>query len=198
MIHLNGNLLCTIDTETTGLDPDQHEIFEICILPLDYKLEVSRDIIPFNIKIRPEKEDNIEWGAMQATQQDFMQLCQTGLDKWVAADLFERWFEKLGLAERKRIMPLAHNWIFDKVFIQKWLGNAAFDLHFDGRYRDTMSLALSINDEYDAKNERVPFPKLNLSYIATQLKLDFDKVHNALDDCILTTQVYKELVYRRF
>ena len=198
MKHLNGHLLCAIDTETTGLIPGKHEIFEICVLPLNSKLEVSRDHLPFNLKLRPEKVDDIQWEALNVTQMDFMELCSTGMDKWEAADLFVSWYEKLGLADNKRIMPLAHNWVFDAPFIKEWLGFAEFNLRFDGRYRDTMSTALTINDQYDIKNEPCPFPKVKLSYLASCLKIEYDKTHNALDDCVLTAKVYKELVHQRY
>ena len=198
MIHLNGNLLCAIDVETTGLDPQKHEITEICILPLDNNMEVRRDVVPFNIFMKPEKIQNIDWDAITVTQTDFMKLCQVGMDKWEAADLFEEWFAKLQLPERKRISPLAHNWPFDREFIKEWLGVTSFESHIDGRFRDSMALALAINDEYDAKNEPIPFPKVKLSYIASTLKIDFDKIHNALDDTVLTAKVYKQLSRRQF
>lgn len=198
MIHLNGNLLCAIDVETTGVDPQKHEITEICVLPLDAKLGIRKDIVPFNIFIKPEKVENIEWDALRVSQTDFMKLCQNGMEKYQAADLFDEWYDKLKLPERKRISPLAHNWPFDREFIKEWLGTASYELHIDGRFRDSMATALAINDEYDAKNEPIPFPKVNLSYIASTLKIDFDKIHNALDDCVLTAKVYSDLIHRRF
>ena len=198
MRHLNGNLLCVIDVETTGLDPSKHEITEICILPLDEKLNVSRKVLPFNIMMKPSNPDNVEWDAIKVTQIDYMKLCQEGMDKYEAADLFEEWFAKLGLPERKRISPLAHNWPFDRGFIREWLGPTSFEMHIDGRYRDTMAMALAFNDIADVNAEAYPFPKVALSYIASTLKIDFDKVHNALDDCVLTSKVYKEMIHGKF
>ena len=116
------------------------------------------------------------------------------MDKYEAADLFVEWFYKLKLAENKRIMPLAHNWTFDSSFIKKWLGPKTYGFHIDGRYRDSMSIAQYINDKADHKNERIPFPKVNLSYIASQLKIPHESAHTALGDCVVTGEVYRELV----
>lgn len=194
MIHLNGNMICVIDVETTGLDPENHEIVEVCFLPLDAKLEVRRDIVPFDIKIKPEKIDNINWEAFKINKTDFFKLCETGMDKYEAADLFEQWVEKLGLPDRKRISPLAHNWKFDNAFIREWLSPPTSGLWIDGRSRDTMEVALYLNDRADHRNEQIPFPKVNLGYLASQLKIQGGKAHTALGDCITTAKVYKELI----
>jgi DNA polymerase III epsilon subunit-like protein len=192
MLHLNGNLLCAIDCETTGLYVGTHEICEICILPLDGDLKVRRDVIPFNLFIKPEKDVNVD--SLAVSQTTLFEIIQKGMDKYEAADLFQEWYDKLKLPEFKRISPLAHNWPFDREFIREWLGVKCFEQTIDGRFRDTMSTALAINDLYDRKNEMIPYPKVKLSYIASCLKLDYDRVHNALDDCVLTAKVYRELL----
>lgn len=193
-MHLNGNVLCAIDTETTGTDPEVHEIVEICFLALDAELQPRRDIVPFDIQIRPEHEESIDWDAFKKNKIDFFKLCQTGLDKHDAADLFESWAEKLKLPQNKRISPLAQNWVFDCQFIRKWLGPRTFEYYIDGRYRDVMSCALYENDKADRKNERVPFPKVNLAYLCSQMKIEHDRAHTALGDCLSTAKVYRDMV----
>lgn len=195
LLHLNGNVLCAIDCETTGLIPGKHEIVEICFLPLDANLKPKRDIVPFDIQIRPDNTDDIDWDSFKVTKIDFARLCQSGIDKYDAADLFERWAEKLQLAMNKRISPLAHNWVFDSAFIRAWLGPKTYEYYIDGRYRDVMSTGLYLDDVEDRKNERIPFPKVNLSYMASQLRVPHERAHSALGDCITTAEVYRELVY---
>ncbi len=194
MIHLNGNLLCAIDVETTGLEFDKHEIVEVCFLPLDAKLNPREDIVPFDIKIKPEKVDNIDWDAFKVTKIDFFKLCESGLDKYDAADLFEQWVEQLKLPDRKRISPLAHNWKFDNTFLGEWLSILTRDLYIDGRARCTMSDALLINDRADHRNEQIPFPKVNLGYLASCLKIQHKGAHSALGDCLTTVEVYKQML----
>jgi oligoribonuclease (3'-5' exoribonuclease) len=137
MIHLNGNLLCAIDTETTGLRPFYHDICEICILPLDANIEILKDITPFYCQIIPRNVDRIDLSAMSVNKLQMSNIMRYGIDSFKAADLFEQWFNNLGLGIRKKISPLAQNWKFDWAFIMDWLGVQNMDYFFDGRYRDT-------------------------------------------------------------
>lgn len=194
MIHANGHAICAIDCETTGLDPDHHEIIEIAFLPLDFNLQPRRDVPFFEILIRPDNVDNIDWDAFKISKQNFNDLLTRGLDKYDAADLFVDWWSKLKLAYNKRIMPLAHNWAFDMQFIKKWLGPKTFHYHIDGRYRDTMNACQFLNDISDKKAEQTPFPKVNLTYVAQTLKIPHTRAHTAMGDCLVTAEVYRELI----
>lgn len=193
-VHLNGNVICVIDVETTGLDPEIHEIMEVCFLPLDSTLKPRKDIIPFEVQIKPEHPETADMDAVKISKMDFLKLCETGLDPYIAGDLFLHWIEKLKLPERKRLSPLAHNWKFDQAFIKVWLGETAFSTYIDGRSRDTMEVALFLNDRADRRNEEIPFPKVNLGYLASQLKIPHNRAHRALDDCVVTAEVYRHFV----
>jgi DNA polymerase III epsilon subunit-like protein len=198
MLHLNGNVLVVCDVETTGLRAGYNEITQVAFLPLGPDLKPKRDIVPFDLLLKIEHEERIDWDALRVTKTDFFKHQQVAMCKYEAADLFEDWVQKLKLPERKRISPLAHNWKFDQSFIVDWLGHASFELFFDGRARDTMEAALYINDVYDNRNEPIPFPKVNLSYIASMLKIPHDRAHNALADCVITAEVYRLLVAGKY
>jgi DNA polymerase III epsilon subunit-like protein len=198
MITLNGNVLCAIDVETTGLNPGFHEITQVCFLPLDENLKPRKDIVPFDLNLHIDYEERIDWGALRISKINFLKHQQQAIDKYRAADLFEDWVEKLNLPLNKRISPLAHNWPFDRAFILDWLQPIGFGNYIDGRFRDTMALASSINDIYDRLNEPVPFPKVNLSYIASMLKIPHEGAHNALNDCVVTAQVYASLLRKGY
>ena len=51
MQHWNGNQLCVVDVETTGLDLFWHEIIQLCILPLDSDINPRTDVSPFYINL---------------------------------------------------------------------------------------------------------------------------------------------------
>jgi DNA polymerase III epsilon subunit-like protein len=192
MIFANSHQLCVIDVETTGLNPDKHEIIEICFLPLDESLSFIKKPVPFNIKIKPEKE--IDFEAFNINTIDYDDLMNTGIDKWKAVDLFIDWFDLLRLPPNKRLLPIAHNWFFDASFIKQWLGSPTFDSYIDSRARDTLMMCQFINDSHSMRHDNVPFPKQTLAYVASQLDIEHTRAHNALDDCVVTAKIYKQLL----
>jgi DNA polymerase III epsilon subunit-like protein len=202
MQHLNGNLLCAIDCETTGLDPMVHELVQICILPLNSNLEPIRSVLPFYVEIKPEHPDRVSKEAMSVNMIDLATICQRGHDRFKAIELLENWMAKIGLpytkfGTRKKITPLGHNYQFDKGFIQAWLGHEQYDELFHYHYRDSMIAANFINDRasFLTPGEPVPFSKVNLSWLAKQLNVQTDRAHDSLQDCLTTAGVYRKLLF---
>lgn len=194
MVHLNGNLLCVVDTETTGDRPGFHDLIQICVLPLDSELEPYTKIVPFYTLLKPRRPENCHSDIIGKNRERICDAAIRGLDPDMACDLFDEWYGKLGLLEKKRISPLAQNWPFDRAFLIDWLGPESFDRYFDARYRDTMVAALYENDRADFKAEPHPYPKVNLQYLASQLRVMTDRSHDALADCLTTAEVYRQLV----
>lgn len=197
MIHLNGNILCVIDCETTGCIPGHHDMWQICILPLNEKLEPENGILPFYHDLIVKRPENIDLPALK-NRAEFINAQTNGLDADFSATLFDEWFDRLKLGFRKRIVPLAQNWVFDRGFIIDWLGNVAFNQQFDACYRDLIPTTLYLNDVADFEIEQTPFPKVNLAYLCSQLKIEHLKAHNALADCVATAKIYKRLVLKQF
>jgi DNA polymerase III epsilon subunit-like protein len=208
MKHLNGNVLAAIDCETTGTDPLQHEITEIAIVVLNNQYEPSPGCFPFQQEMKPDKPENIDFEAIRQLQQmnDFYveNVCKSkerlanvilrGMDKYKCADLLVDWFEGLKLAPMKRIMPIAQNWVFDSGFIKEWLGVKTFEYVFHPCYRDTMTVSLFANDCADQKGEPFPYPKNNLQYLCSELKVQRDRAHTAIDDAVATAEVYRRMI----
>lgn len=199
MQHLNGNLLCAIDTETTGLDCTMHEMIQIAIVPLDNNIEPIRTIPPFYIEIKPEHPERITKEAMSVNMIDMAKICDRGHDRIKAIDLLESWIDKLGLSytkygNRRKIVPLGQNYQFDRGFISAWLGHKMYEELFHYHYRDTMIAANFINDRAAFMAEPVPFVKTNLQWLAQKLNIQTDKAHDALQDCLTCAGVYKKLL----
>lgn len=197
MKHLNGNLICSIDIETTGLNAFEHEIYQLAVVPLDNMLNPHPRYLPFLVNMKPDKVETIDWDGVKKVggTNRLKEALKTGIDKFKCADYLVEWFDALKLPEFKKICPLAQNWAgIDKAFIQEWLGQQTFDMLFSPWYRDTMSAALFLNDRADILNERVPFPKVNLSYLCSQLNVPHVRAHDATADALVTAEVYKKLI----
>ena len=195
MPHLNGNLLCAVDVETTGLKPGVHDLIQICVLPLDGNIKPINSITPFYINMKPKFPENIDKGAATVNGLQMTNVIKTGIDPWAGVELFEEWFKNLNLPVNRSIVPLAHNWPFDREFIKEWLGGPEmFWHHFSPQYRDSMTAALYMNDRADYHQERVESPKTNLNYMCRQYKVDNPNAHDALGDCIATAELYRKLM----
>lgn len=207
MKHLNSNILAVVDCETSGCDPEQHDLLEVCILPLDkFMMPVLTNHL--NLTLRPLQPENIDFEALRCQPNQDMfyaeHVCKSkerivdvtlkGLDPYIGAEILVDWFEKLNLAPRKRIMPIAQNWCFDRSFLIKWLGPLTFDYIFSPCYRDTLSTSLFMNDFADYRGEVYPFSKNNLQYLCSTLNVERDRRHTALDDCVATAEVYRRMV----
>lgn len=196
-VHLNGNLYAAVDVETTGLDSSKHDIIEICILPLMGDYTPCKEILPFDVLIKPRRPENVDPDAMAVNKIELAQLMINGLDSDRVADLLIEWFERLELhVNNKKIVPIAQNWPFDKSFISEWLGRKNFDYIFDRQYRDTMTAALFLNDRADICSRPIEFPKVNLQYLSTTLKVENPDKHRALGDCVTTAEIYRRLLHR--
>lgn len=194
LYHANGNLLCAVDVETTGLNPSRNAIIEICVLPLLPDYTINKKLMPFDTLMKPSDGKEIDPDAMRVNKIDLPQLLLYGLDSDKVADLFLEWFEKLNLGPNKRIIPLAQNYPFDRSFIIEWLGVKTYELIFDRSFRDTMCCANFLNDVADMKNQPCPYPKQSLSVLAGKYKITNPSPHRAIGDCVTTAAVYKEML----
>jgi len=201
MQHWNGHQLCAIDIETSGLDPHYHEILQICILPLDSNIKPRRDVFPFFLELAPEHPERIDREAIRINKLDIMRITQRGHHQDKAKDLLELWVDKLDLPytkfmNRKRILPLGQNLYFDIPFIREWLGLERYGAIFDGRIRDTQSVAAYVNDRAAMLAEKVPFSKIKLSWLCNKLNVPLERAHDALQDCVATAEVYRRMLMR--
>jgi DNA polymerase III epsilon subunit-like protein len=194
-VHWNHNLICAVDVETTGTDPQKHEIIQIALVPLAPDLTPRKDVLPFYTEIAPMHPEWADPEAMRVCKLDVDKLLETAMDQWRVADLFEEWFERLNLPWRKQILPLAHNFPFEAGFLRAWLGSLSYE-HFFFGYRDTMTIANMLNDIADMNNEPRPFPKVSLTYLCSQLMVENRNPHDALGDAVATAECYKKLVTR--
>lgn len=200
MIHWNGNPMCVIDTETTGLHAGWHDLIQICIMPLDSNLKVRRDVMPFYIEMVPDHPERADPKAMQINKLDFAIIGQRGHHPDKARDMLEEWIQKKLKPGRtkygnpKKILPLGQNYPFDMGFIKAWLGNETYNDWFHYSYRDTKVVANYLNDHAGMHVEKVPFAKTSLGSMAKKLNVELDNAHDALADCKATAEIYRRML----
>lgn len=194
MTHLAGNVLAAIDFETTGRRPGFHEIVQIAILPLDHDLQPHPDVPTFYMNIRPEHPERCERSAfaIHGLDVDLLMLHAPSQDR--AIDLLCEWFNRLDLPQNRVVIPLAHNWPFESAFLKGWLGVELTDQMFHSHGRDSMQLAININDRAFFTGESIPFSKVSLPALCRQLGIEYTKAHDALADCQAATELYKRLL----
>jgi len=198
MSHWNAHQLVALDAETTGTKPFWHEIIQIGAVALDANCKPRKNIMPFDIYLCPEHPERVDPDALKVTGFKLPDLLRKGINPDKARDLFEQWVGKLDLGITpagypKRIIPLAHNWAFDKPFFQDWLGPAFFNDLIDSRYRDTMTVSLFLNDHASFHAEKVPYSKNTLGWLCSKLGIEHEFAHNAVQDCLATAECYHRL-----
>ena len=192
--HLHGNVLAAVDVETTGLDPENHEIWQIAILPLDSNITPSKTQDPFYMDLKITDFSKREKNALSVSPIDFAERQLKALDPYTVADLLEEWYIRLNLPVGRRLVPLAHNWPFDRHFIIKWIGTLSFEFIFHPHYRDSMAAAMFIKDRCDWKSEPQPFKRASLSQLCMDFGVNNLRPHDALQDCMATAEVYRRLL----
>lgn len=198
MMHMNGNLLCAVDVETTGRDPGRHEIIQIAVQPLDANVQPSQDVRPFVHYIKPEFPERVEKEAVAVHRISIDWLMQNALDKWRVGEFFDRWYEKLDLPYNKCIIPLAQNWQYEAGFLKAWLGIELFNQYFHAWARDTMTAALFINDVYYRRGDKVPFGRVNLAALCKHYGVENPNPHDALSDALAEAEVYRLQIQEDF
>jgi len=196
MVNWNGDQMCAVDVETTGLNVRLHEIIEIAVIPLTSNLEPRQDVLPFNITMRPDRPDLADPKALAVNHLE--KALKVGFSQEQGVDLFLEWSNKLGLPYKKygsrkcRMIPLGHNYYFDKGFIQDWLGPLQYEEMFFHGHRDTMTIGNFINDRASMRGDDVPIQKLNLAYVASKMTVPHEHAHSALSDALTCSKIYRK------
>lgn len=192
--HMNGNLLCAIDFETTGADVDRHEIIQLAIVPLDDQFNPIKSLKPFYTTIAPMRPETADVGAsaVHGLSIDDLILHSPSQDR--AADMLVEWYDRLDLAFDRRIVPLAHNWAFECRFLFRWLGHEQTNRMFLSTARDPMVVATSHNDIAYLRGTRPPYDRVSNGWLCSHFGIENAHAHDALSDCYATAKVYRRLL----
>lgn len=193
LVHLNGNLIAAIDYETLGRRAGYHDIVQMAIVPLNSDLKPAEGIRPFYTAIRPLYPERVERQAMRVHGLSIDELLMHAPERDRVQDLLVEWFDKLDLPFGKKLIPLAHNWAFEKGFTEHWLGVELMESMFYGTARDSMLVAGYINDKEATMGRAAPFAMLGLKSMAAKFGIINEKPHDAYHDSITEAEVYRTL-----
>lgn len=197
MQHLNENMMCSIGIVTTGNNPEEDEILQISVIPLDANLDHHREhpILDFNLTPlrRREKIEIPGW-----SQEEYANAIRASTPPNKVATMFELYFTKLGLREGKRIIPLAHGWLQMSRFLIQWMGEYHFYYYFDqDRYRDVQVIAGFLNDVTDFMQEKIMYPKVSMGMLCKRNNIEYSSPFTALNEARSTMFLYKQLMKNR-
>jgi DNA polymerase III epsilon subunit-like protein len=192
--HLNGNLLCAVDIETTGNRPRYHEPIQIAIVPLNSDLRPLRGVRAFYTDIQPLHIERADGRATAVHQLPLEELAIHAPSRDKVVDMLVEWFEGLDLPFEKQLVPLAHNWAFEASFFKAWWGVPLLEKLFHPHPRDAMQLALAMNDRSVFKGEKAPFNRVGLGSLCNVFNIINPKAHDAYHDCLAEAEVYRCLL----
>ena len=175
--------LCVIDTETTGLYAGTHELIELCIIPVDDKL--NRIGYPFHVQIKALFPERAHPKALKINGLDPTE----GVSAQAARELLTKQMDDAGI---KKFIPIAQNWEFDRSFLKEFLGRN-FEKRFHYRAEDTQRLAAGINRAHIIATGTPLFKSTSLKNLANTFCIDYSGAHRAERDCEITLDVYRKL-----
>ena len=178
------NIFAAIDLETTGLDPLRNEVLEIAIVPLNEDFTVSVVIPEFTARIKAKHPEWIEPTAIDVNRLDPTE--GKPLED-VRIDLAQ-WAEENGITG---IVPLAHNLSFDLDFLKTSF--PVFSRIVSGHGRDSMRLAITLNDLARMQDGELRFPSVSLRSLKLALDIEGEVQHHALEDAKDAAHVYRKL-----
>ncbi len=175
--------LAFVDVETTGLNPDIHEIIELgCVIVSQEGVGSGKPsfkiIGEIDIKIKPEHIENADPVALRVNGYDEAD--------WVFAYSLREAMITLSEKAGDAIM-VGHNVSFDAGFIEKAFRTTGIENKLHYHKLDTISIAfakLHLNVDVD---------KFSLNFLCSHFGIENKKAHSALSDARATFELYEKL-----
>jgi DNA polymerase III epsilon subunit-like protein len=176
--------LAFIDTETTGTDPNFHEIIELAVIIVRQvhregrgpKIEIIEEC---EWKIKPQHIERAEEAALRVNgynEVDWM----FAVDRKKAMEEFAK--------KTQSCTFVSHNLVFDYAFVSKAFDETGIDNRMHYAKLDTISIAFA--RLYDATTA----DKFSLRSLCDLLKVENAKAHTALADTRALVEVYRKLM----
>ena len=174
--------LAFVDVETTGLDPEKHEIIELALVLVRQKGDKGNEfevIEEFEIKIKPEFIGRADPQALKVNGYDPSQ--------WIFASTLAEAMKVFGEKTKDAIF-VAHNMTFDYAFIDKAFKQTSVPNEMFYAKLDTISMA------YAKLHNNPMVEKFRLQKLCEYFGVENAKAHTALSDTRALFEVYKHLM----
>jgi DNA polymerase-3 subunit epsilon len=181
---MKESILAFLDVETTGLDPQKHEVIQIGVV-LARQFERVGNIGPgiekieeIDMKIKPERIEDAE--------EDALRINGYNEGEWMFAPDLKNAMEYLG-KKLAGCIQVSHNLTFDAAFIDKSFERAGMGNPM-ARYKlDTISIAF-------ARLYNRPDTKYSLKYLCDLFQIKNENAHTALADAKALYELYKKMM----
>lgn len=182
---MSGIQYYIIDTETTGLKANYHEMTEVGIIRVTDRVQLWR-------QIKCEYPERANFDALAITKKTMSDL-DRGHNKHDVVSECDRFFAEDGLTPAHRCI-VAHNAPFDKKFLQAFWGqsNKQFPANL---WLCTMALARDYAKKQGLMAKGAPKQKVNLHASLDMVGVNkISEAHNAKVDSRNTYLLYRNLV----
>lgn len=176
--------LAFIDTETTGLEVERHEIIDIgCVLVK----QVLRENGGSSLEIIDELEYKIKPKHIETADPAALLINGYKEADWIFAIDLKKALEILSEKTKDAIM-VGHNVAFDYAFLEKAFEDNGVENKMHYHKLDTISIAYA--RLYDKKD----IEKFSLRSLCEYLGIENKNAHTALSDARATFELYKKLL----
>ncbi len=176
--------LAFIDTETTGTDPEKHEIIELAVI---IAKQVERPGKGPKLEIITEKEWKIKPEHLETAEEQALRVNGYNEVDWMFASPLKGVMEEFAKLTESCTF-VSHNLTFDYNFVAKAFEKTGVENRMHYGKLDTISIAFA--RLYDAPLA----DRFSLRALCELLKVDNTKAHTALADTRALVEVYRKLM----
>lgn len=181
---MKDSLLAFIDTETTGLNPDIHEIVELALIVCKQVAVPGRGP---KIEIVKEYEWKIKPAHIELAQEDALRINGYNETDWMFAYDLRPVIEEFAKATQSCTF-VSHNLAFDYPFVMNAFKKSEVDSKMHYAKIDTISVAFA--RLYDVTTATA----FSLRALCELFKIENSKAHTALADTRALVAIYKKLM----
>ena len=173
-------ILTVIDTETTGLEPEKHEIIELAFISYVITNEGEALVTKkFETKIRPER--------LYTASAKALEINGYTAEGWVGAPAASEIIPELCEALSKSSVLLGQNLLCALRFIEKMCKRNGLDMPSPPPYIDTRAMA-------DVLKKQKIIRSSSMDFLCKHYNIQFEgRAHTALTDCERTKKVWDVL-----